>query len=168
MGRACRSAVVWFASHPHQRCSLPRLPCLALPGRLQIFAGPLAGGARAVVLANMQTTQSQYPISNITVLWEQIGLQPGQRCRVRELYAGEQLRRCVGEGRGWPSGLGSTCSMHTNRQQLSMRPAHTYVALNHVCQPGLPALPALPALPPPPPCLQRRTWESLWDPSQQQ
>jgi hypothetical protein len=75
------------------RSSRNQLPCC-----LQIFAGPLAGGARAVVLANMQTTQSQYPISNITVLWEQIGLQPGQRCRVRELYAGEW------RGRGWVGG----------------------------------------------------------------
>ena len=40
-------------------------------GTRKIFAGPLAGGARAVVLANFQTTQSQYPLSNLTVFWEQ-------------------------------------------------------------------------------------------------
>jgi hypothetical protein len=40
---------------------------------------------------NQQTTQSQYPMSNITVFWEQIGLQRGQRALVRDLFAGKVL-----------------------------------------------------------------------------
>jgi hypothetical protein len=57
--------------------------------RPQVYAAPLAGGDRAVVLANFQTTSSQYPRTNITVFWGQVGLQPGQRVTVRDLYAGE-------------------------------------------------------------------------------
>ncbi|EFN54618.1 hypothetical protein CHLNCDRAFT_35902 [Chlorella variabilis] len=57
-------------------------------GTKRVYAGPLAGGGRAVVLANFQTTYSQYPATNITVFWTQVGLQPGQRVAVRDLYAG--------------------------------------------------------------------------------
>ena len=52
-----------------------------------------------VVLANFQTASSQYPRSNITVFWPQIGVQPGVRCRVRDLFAG-----AVGQGRGQGQG----------------------------------------------------------------
>lgn len=61
------------------------------PPHLQIFAGPLKGGDRAAVLANFQTTQSQYPISNITVFWEQLGLPADARCAVRDLYGERDL-----------------------------------------------------------------------------
>ena len=33
----------------------------------QVFAGPLAGGGRAVVLLNRHTVLSQYPTTNISV-----------------------------------------------------------------------------------------------------
>ena len=69
----------------------PRQPPLLHHSSLQIYAAPLAGGARAVVLANFQTTQSVYPVSNITVFWTQIGLQPGQRAVVRDLFAEQDL-----------------------------------------------------------------------------
>ena len=62
----------------------------------QVYAGPLAGGQRGVILANFQTRSSQYPRSNITVFWPQIGLQPGVRCRVRDLYAGARASRVAG------------------------------------------------------------------------
>lgn len=39
----------------------PPLPRPAPPRSPQVYAGPLAGGGRAVVLANFQTTYSQYP-----------------------------------------------------------------------------------------------------------
>lgn len=44
-------------------CTLHSLP------PLQIYAGPLAGGARAVVLLNLHHTGGQYLQSNITVGW---------------------------------------------------------------------------------------------------
>ncbi|KAL4432167.1 hypothetical protein ABPG77_005929 [Micractinium sp. CCAP 211/92] len=64
-------------------------------GHKRIYAGPLAGGARAVVLANFQfahpTAFQQCPRTNITVFWGQIGLQPGQRALVRDLYEERDL-----------------------------------------------------------------------------
>lgn len=39
-------------------------------------------------MVNFQTTQSQYPMSNVTVYWEQLGLRAGQRAAVRDIYAG--------------------------------------------------------------------------------
>ena len=41
--------------------------------RLQVYAGPLEDGARAAVLFNRHTAGTQYPISNVTVRWEDIG-----------------------------------------------------------------------------------------------
>jgi hypothetical protein len=72
--------------------------CIAAAAPLQVYASPLSGGGRAVVLANFQTTYSQYPATNITVFWTQIGLQPGQRVAVRDLYEGG--RRDVLEWQG--------------------------------------------------------------------
>ncbi|PSC75843.1 Alpha-galactosidase [Micractinium conductrix] len=64
-------------------------------GHKRIYAGPLSGGARAVVLANFQfahpTAVQQWPRTNVTLFWHQIGLQPGQRARVRDLYTGRDL-----------------------------------------------------------------------------
>lgn len=65
-------------------------------GTRRIFAAPLAGGERAVVLANFQTTQSQYPMTNITVYWEQLGLRAGQRAAVRDVYAEQDLGTFTG------------------------------------------------------------------------
>ena len=48
------------------------------------------------MLANFQTTQSQYPISNITVYWEQLGLRPDVHAQVRDLYARRDLGVFVG------------------------------------------------------------------------
>lgn len=59
-------------------------------GTRKVFAAPLAGGGRGVVLLNQQTTQSQYPLSNVTVSWEQIGLVPTQAARVRDAFLGEE------------------------------------------------------------------------------
>lgn len=64
-------------------------------GTKRVYAGPLAGGDRAVVLANFGTLHSQYPTTNLTVFWQQIGLQPGQRVAVRDLYAEEDLGEFV-------------------------------------------------------------------------
>ncbi len=41
--------------------------------RSQVYAGPLEDGARAAVLFNRHTAGTQYPISNVTVRWEDIG-----------------------------------------------------------------------------------------------
>ncbi|KAL4458745.1 hypothetical protein ABPG75_013610 [Micractinium tetrahymenae] len=60
-------------------------------GTRRIFAAPLTGGARAVVMANFQTTQTQYPMSNVTVYWEQLGLRRDQAAGVRDIYGGQDL-----------------------------------------------------------------------------
>ncbi|KAI3436067.1 hypothetical protein D9Q98_002125 [Chlorella vulgaris] len=60
-------------------------------GTRKIFATALAGGSRGVVLWNLQTTQSQYPLSNITVFWEQIGLGGSQRATVRDVFSERDL-----------------------------------------------------------------------------
>ncbi|KAI7846119.1 hypothetical protein COHA_000380 [Chlorella ohadii] len=60
-------------------------------GQSRIYAGPLAGGARAVVLLNLHHTGGQYLQSNITVHWRQIGLPAGAAAAVRDLYAERDL-----------------------------------------------------------------------------
>jgi alpha-galactosidase len=60
-------------------------------GQARIYAGPLAGGARAVVMLNTHTTGGQYLQSNITVHWRQIGLPAGAAAVVRDLYAERDL-----------------------------------------------------------------------------
>jgi len=47
----------------------------------------LKGGSRAVVLFNRHSITTQYPISNVTVSWEQLGYPPEVEARVRDLYA---------------------------------------------------------------------------------
>lgn len=66
--------------------------CLAL----QIYAGPLAGGARAVVLLNLHTTGGQYLSSNITVTWQQLGLPAHKAAEVRDLYVEQDLGQATG------------------------------------------------------------------------
>ena len=58
---------------------------------LQIYAAPLEGSARAVVLLNLHHTGGQYLVSNITVSWEQLGLPAGAAAAVRDLYAEADL-----------------------------------------------------------------------------
>lgn len=53
---------------------------------MQIWAGPLAGSARAVVLFNRHTTGSQYLNTNITVPWELLGIPSGTQAVVRDLF----------------------------------------------------------------------------------
>lgn len=57
----------------------------------QIYAGPLEGSARAVVLLNLHTIWGQYLVSNLTVTWEQLGLPEGAAATVRDLYAEKDL-----------------------------------------------------------------------------
>ena len=59
-GRICRQA----------GCRLQRR--LARSGS-QVYAGPLEDGARAAVLFNRHVDGSQYPLSNVTVRWDDIG-----------------------------------------------------------------------------------------------
>lgn len=63
---------------------------------LQAYAGPLAGGSRAAVLFNRHTIGTQYPISNITVFWEDLGYPDDMEATVRDLYAKQDLGRFTG------------------------------------------------------------------------
>ena len=58
---------------------------------LQIYAAPLEGSARAVVLLNLHHTGGQYLVSNISVSWEQLGLPAGAAASVRDLFAEADL-----------------------------------------------------------------------------
>jgi hypothetical protein len=60
---------------------------LALPLCPQIYAAPLAGGARAVVLFNAGPLEAG--AASMTVRWEQLGLPNGTKAAVRDLYAGK-------------------------------------------------------------------------------
>lgn len=93
---ACLAACVPAAlpaapgGHPPYPCACPfaLAPSLAV----QIYAAPLAGGGRAVVLLN---TGDAGP-TNITVTWQQLGLPAGTAAGVRDLFA----ERDVGEFEG--------------------------------------------------------------------
>ena len=58
---------------------------------LQVYAGPLNGASRAVVLFNRHAIGTQYPISNITVTWEQVGFDSDVEAIVRDLHAEKDL-----------------------------------------------------------------------------
>ncbi|KAL4435858.1 hypothetical protein ABPG77_000620 [Micractinium sp. CCAP 211/92] len=60
-------------------------------GASRVYAAPLAGGGRAVVLLNLHTTGGQYLVSNISVSWAQLGLPAGTAAAVRDLYAEADL-----------------------------------------------------------------------------
>ena len=48
----------------------------------QVYAGPLEGGSRAVVLFNRHTaTDPKFSMHNMTVFWKSIGLPPSERVR---------------------------------------------------------------------------------------
>ena len=57
----------------------------------QVYAGPLEGGSRAVVLFNRHAIGTQYPISNITVTWAQLGYDSDVDAVVRDLHAEKDL-----------------------------------------------------------------------------
>lgn len=57
----------------------------------QVYAGPLSGGGRAVVLFNRHSSGTQYPISNITVNWAMLGYKPGTEAAVRDLFSRQDL-----------------------------------------------------------------------------
>ncbi len=62
--------------------------CLTLiPNRLEVWAGPLAGGAYAVALFN----RLEWTSANITVNWQQLGLAVGVSASVRDVYAQKDL-----------------------------------------------------------------------------
>ncbi|KAL4450177.1 hypothetical protein ABPG77_010846 [Micractinium sp. CCAP 211/92] len=61
-------------------------------GDLRVYAAPLAGGGRAVVLLNAASGGA----ANITVSWQQLGLPAGTAALVRDLFA----ERDLGEFRG--------------------------------------------------------------------
>lgn len=58
---------------------------------MQVYAGPLKGGSRAVVLFNRHSITTQYPISNVTVTWEQLGYPSDVKADVRDLHAERTL-----------------------------------------------------------------------------
>ena len=67
---------------------------LALPPCPQIYAAPLAGGARAVVLFNAGPLEAG--AASMTVRWEQLGLPNGTKAAVRDLYAEKDLGEHTG------------------------------------------------------------------------
>ena len=65
--------------------------CKGKHGAVQVYAGPLKGGSRAVVLFNRHSITTQYPISNVTVTWEQLGYPSDMKADVRDLHAERTL-----------------------------------------------------------------------------
>lgn len=69
------------------------------PGRqqgcnaLQVYAGPLKGGSRAVIMFNRHSITTQYPISNVTVTWQQLGYPSDVQATVRDLHAEKEVGR---------------------------------------------------------------------------
>lgn len=62
-----------------------------MPARPQIYAAPLAGGGRAVVLHNRHSILSHLQAANITVRWVQLGFAPEEEVAVRDLYRRQDL-----------------------------------------------------------------------------
>ena len=58
---------------------------------VQVYAGPLQGGSRAVILFNRHAIGTQYPISNITVTWKDVGFESDVEVTVRDLHAEKDL-----------------------------------------------------------------------------
>ena len=58
---------------------------------VQVYAGPLKGGSRAVVFFNRHAQGTQYPLSNITVTWRQLGYDADVKGVVRDLHAEKDL-----------------------------------------------------------------------------
>ena len=82
--------------HP-QELSAPWLLRLLISDSLpQVFAGDLAGGGKAVAFLNRHSFQTQYPLSNITVTWAQLGWVEDQLVSVRDLWARSDLPQAAG------------------------------------------------------------------------
>ena len=63
---------------------------------MQVYAGPLAGGARAVALFNRH--HPEYPLNNITVTWSDVGCDGDAKAVVRDLY----VQKVLGTFKGVP------------------------------------------------------------------
>jgi alpha-galactosidase len=62
---------------------------------VQVYAGPLKGGARAVVLFNRHSPDYRY--NNMTVTWEQLGYDATEAAVVRDMFLQEDLGEYTGE-----------------------------------------------------------------------
>ncbi|CAL5220459.1 g2480 [Coccomyxa viridis] len=61
-------------------------------GPQEIYAAPLQGGSRAVVMFNRhQQLDPLFNVQNLTVFWASIGIAPNATCTVRDLYGREDL-----------------------------------------------------------------------------
>jgi translation initiation factor IF-2 len=58
---------------------------------VQVYAGPLKGGSRAVVLFNRHSITTQYPITNVTVTWDHLGYPSDAQATVRDLHAAKDV-----------------------------------------------------------------------------
>lgn len=70
---------------------------IAKVGPLEVWAGPLQGGDRAVVLFNRQMPAEGITTLNMTVHWHQIGYQPHVEVTVMDLYKGKEVGAFTGE-----------------------------------------------------------------------
>ena len=61
--------------------------CMTVEAELEVWAGPLADGSRAVLLFNRGNVGSE----TITVNWSDIGFSNGQSATVRDLWAHQDL-----------------------------------------------------------------------------
>lgn len=61
----------------------------------QVYAAPLAGGGRAVVLFNRH--HPEYPLNNVTVDWAMLGYSGDEKAAVRDLYKRSDLGTHSGE-----------------------------------------------------------------------
>ncbi|BDA44947.1 Alpha-galactosidase [Coccomyxa sp. Obi] len=69
-------------------------------GPTEVYAGPLEDGSRAVVLFNRHTSGTQYPLSNITVQWQDLGFEGELDATVRDLFAEKDLGTFSGSWTG--------------------------------------------------------------------
>ena len=74
----------------HSEAGSTNVPCAA-----QVYAGPLEGGARAVVLFNRHSPDYRY--NNMTVTWEQLGYDTDEAAVVRDMFLREDLGEYTGE-----------------------------------------------------------------------
>ncbi|KAK9812150.1 hypothetical protein WJX73_000379 [Symbiochloris irregularis] len=69
-------------------------------GPEEVWAAPLQGGGRAVVLFNRQMAAEGVTSRELTVHWHQIGYEPGIQVKVRDLYKGKDLGEFTGHFKG--------------------------------------------------------------------
>ena len=65
---------------------------VAKDGDGEVWARPIAGGGRAVVLLNRSTAPRE-----IGITWQQLGLQPDRQARIRDLWSGTDLAPVQGK-----------------------------------------------------------------------